>query len=88
MSVQYVKNNTLGSLGTIASLAGTLTGQPWLTALGTGVNAYDAISAGNGYQTPGFLNSNNGGILGSLGLGSLFSNSITSNPDDLVQRGK
>ena len=48
MSVTYVKGNSpLGSLGTLGMAVGTLTGQPWLTALGTGMSAANSMMNGN-----------------------------------------
>ena len=47
MSVTYVKGNSpLGSLGSLGMAAGTLTGQPWLTALGTGMLAANKMFNG------------------------------------------
>ena len=84
MAVHYVKGSSpLGNLGMIASIAGTFTGQPWLTALGQGMNVYNSISGG--YQTPGFQNTNNNPF---LSLGGLFSGNISRNPDNISQRGK
>ena len=87
MSVQYVRGgNTLGSIGTIASVAGMVTGQPWLTALGQGMNAYGQIRNGGSYTTPGFQNQNNNPLnwLGGLMAGNIARN----NPDQTTQRGK
>ena len=42
------KNNSLGLLGSLAFFGGTLTGQPWLTALGTGMNAANKMINGQG----------------------------------------
>ena len=84
MSVIYSKNNSpfsLANMADAASLAGIVTGQPWLTVLGQGVNAFGQSE----YQTPGFQNTNNGGFLGSLGLGQLFSG---INADNITQGGK
>ena len=52
MAVQYVKenNNFLGALGGLATLGGMLTGQPWLSALGTGLGAANSIMNGNATQ--------------------------------------
>ena len=48
MAVEYVKgkNNTLGMLGALANIAGTATGQPWLTVLGTGMDAMNSMVNG------------------------------------------
>ena len=47
MSVTYVKGNSpLGTLGTLGMAVGTLTGQPWLTALGTGMLAANKMING------------------------------------------
>ena len=45
MSVTVLQNNggPLGSLGTLGIALGTVTGQPWLTALGTGIKATDNL---------------------------------------------
>lgn len=85
MSVHYVKgSNMLDNLGQVASLAGMVTGQPWLTALGMGANAYNTYNNGT-YQTPGFQNQNNNPL---LDLGGLLSGNIASNPDQITQGGK
>lgn len=86
MAVQYVKGSSpLGSLGRIASIAGMATGQPWLTALGMGANAYNTYNNGM-YQTPGFLNTNSNPL---NMFGGLFSGNIASrNPDMKTQGGK
>lgn len=65
----------LGSLGKVASIAGMATGQPWLTALGSGINAYNTYNNGT-YQTPGFINKNNNPF------------NWLSNPDFITQGGK
>ncbi len=87
MSVHYVKGgNTLGALGSIAGLAGTAAGVPWLSALGLGMNAYGQLRGGGGYQTPGWLNTNNNPM---NVIGGLFSGNIASqNPDIKSARGK
>lgn len=62
MAVTVLKNNggPLGSLGSFGMALGTLTGQPWLTALGTGMKATDSLLNGNnGVNT----NTNNIGAL-------------------------
>ena len=48
MAVTYVKekDNTLGALGTLATLAGMATGAGWLTPLGMGLNAMNASMNG------------------------------------------
>ena len=85
MSVTYVKGSSpLGSIGSIASLAGMVTGQPWLTALGMGANTATSLFNGGGYSTPGFMNQNNNPL---LGLGGIFSGNIAT-PDNITQRGK
>ena len=38
----------LSNIGNLASLAGTVTGQPWLTALGAGMKATDGLINGFG----------------------------------------
>ena len=54
MAVQTIQNNNsspfgnLGTLGTLAMFGGTLTGQPWLTALGTGMSAAGKMLGGQG----------------------------------------
>ena len=48
MSVTYVKGSSpLGSLGSLTGAVGTLTGNPWLTALGTGMGAVGSMMNGN-----------------------------------------
>ena len=42
------QNNSLGLLGTLAMFGGTLTGQPWLTALCTGMSAAGKMLGGQG----------------------------------------
>ena len=64
------------NLGKIASVAGMATGQPWLTAIGQGMNAYNSFSSGGGYTTPGFLNQNNNPF------------NWLGNPDMITQGGK
>lgn len=86
MSVHYVKGgNTLGALGSIAGLAGTAAGVPWLSALGLGMNAYGQLRGGGGYQTPGWVNRNTIDE-----IGGLFSGNIASqdNPDAKTRKGK
>ena len=66
MSVTYVKGNSpLGSLGSLGMAVGTLTGQPWLTALGTGMTAANSIMNGN--STPESLSSFQDALKGILG---------------------
>ena len=55
------KNNTLGMLGTLASIGGAAFGVPWLGALGTGMQGMNAMMNGNssmqtGQATAGALN--------------------------------
>ena len=55
------KNNTLGLLGTLASIGGATFGVPWLGALGTGMQGMNAMMNGNsslqtGQATAGALN--------------------------------
>ena len=88
MAVQYVKggNGFLGGLGTLAQIGGLVTGTPWVSALGMGMNAVNGMmNSGGGYQTPGFQNYNSNPL---LGLGSILSGNIAGNPDNLTQRGK
>ena len=61
MAVTTGKNNTMGMLGTLASVAGMATGQSWLIALGTGMQGMNAMMNGNssmqtGQATSGALN--------------------------------
>ena len=85
MSVKTIKNNSMLNFGTLAEGMGMVTEQPWLTALGQGMKAYHKLrnpkdDDDDGYNTPGFQNQNNAGILGSLfGWG---------NPDLKTQKGK
>ena len=47
MAVQYVNGgSTFGGWGNAIGLVGTLTGQPWLSAIGAGMNVADSISSG------------------------------------------
>ena len=51
MSVQYVQgggSGILGTLGTLASLGGTMFGVPMLTTLGTGMTGIDTLMNGGG----------------------------------------
>ncbi len=50
MSVQYVGGGGgfLGGLGTLAQIGGLVTGTPFLTVLGTGMNAADGLINGGG----------------------------------------
>ena len=41
----------LGGLGALATIGGALTGQPWLGALGTGLNAVNSMMKGGGVQS-------------------------------------
>ena len=52
----------LGGLGGLASIAGVLTGQPWLTAAGTGLGALGGAMNGNP-QSMGTLASSIGELL-------------------------
>ena len=66
MSVTYVKGNSpLGSLGSLGMAVGTLTGQPWLTALGSGMSAANSMINGN--STPEALSSFQDALKGVLG---------------------
>lgn len=68
MSVTYVKGNSpLGSLGTLGMAVGTLTGQPWLTALGSGMSAANSMINGNGYAAPQSLSAFQDALKGILG---------------------
>lgn len=54
MSVTQVqeKNGLLGGLGMLATVAGAATGQPWLSALGTGLSTMNgAMNGGNSGQS-------------------------------------
>ena len=44
--IQTQGSGPFGGWGGAATLVGTLTGQPWLTAIGTGMNAADSIATG------------------------------------------
>ena len=84
MSVQYVKGgNYLGALGTLAGMAGTAAGMPWLSALGMGMDAYGQLRSGTGYKTPGWVNHNT-----MEEIGGLFKGNIADNPDEKTRRGK
>ena len=50
MATKVVKGGPgiLSNLGNLATLGGMVTGQPWLTALGTGMKATDSLINGNG----------------------------------------
>ena len=54
----------LGGLGALASIGGVLTGQPWLSALGTGLNAANGMMNGNA-QSAGDLAGAIGGLINS-----------------------
>ena len=43
----------LGGLGALATIGGALTGQPWLSALGTGLNAANGMMNGNAQSASG-----------------------------------
>ena len=47
------KNNTLGMLGTLAAIGGMATGQPWLSALGTGMRGINAMMNGDSNMETG-----------------------------------
>ena len=42
--------STFGGFGGLLTTVGTLTGQPWLSGIGMGMNAVDAMSSGGGVQ--------------------------------------
>ncbi len=46
-TLERKKDNTLGMLGTIASMAGAAFGMPWLGALGTGMQGANAMMNGD-----------------------------------------
>lgn len=50
MATKVVKGGPgiLSNLGNFATLGGMITGQPWLTALGTGMKATDSLINGSG----------------------------------------
>lgn len=87
MAVQYVKgSNPFGALGSIAGIAGTAAGIPWLSALGMGMDAYGQLSKGGGYTTQGWQNQNSNPL---NWLGGLMSGNIaSSNPDQQTRKGK
>lgn len=63
MAVQVVENKgsgILGNIGSLATLGGLVTGQPWLTALGTGMSTVD-----------GMINPSGGGSSGADALAKL-----------------
>ena len=86
MSVTYVppqqkkSNGILSGLGMLATLGGTLTGQPWLSALGTAAHGANAMMNGNdtsmdtAEKTSGALNE----VL--TGLKSVLSKPTDNNP--------
>ena len=86
MSVTYVpsqqkkSNGILSGLGMLATLGGTLTGQPWLSALGTAAHGANAMMNGNdtsmdtAEKTSGALNE----VL--TGLKSVWSKPTDNNP--------
>lgn len=87
MAVHNVKGGSglLNYFANNAQIVGMATGQPWLTALGMGMNAYNTYNNGT-YQTPGFQNQNNNPL---NIFGGLFSGNIASqNPDMKTQGGK
>ena len=45
---QKKQNGILSSLGTLAAIGGAVTGQPWLSALGTGMKGADSLMNGGG----------------------------------------
>ena len=53
MATKVVKGGPgiLSNLGNLASLGGMVTGQPWLTALGTGMKATDGLINGSNLDT-------------------------------------
>ena len=57
--MQVLKNNssTFGGWGNALSLVGTLTGQPWLGAIGMGMNAVDSITSGGQQGQQGSIGS-------------------------------
>ena len=83
MAVQYVKGGSglLDYFANNAQIVGMATGQPWLTALGAGVNAYNS---GGSYTTPGWVNKNTMDEIGGLFKGNIAS----KKPDMKTQGGK
>lgn len=72
------RNNTLGTLGTLASLGGAITGQPWLSALGIGMSGANAMM--NGDASSGTIDKTAGSINEVLsGLKGIWTNPADNN---------
>ena len=52
-TLERKKDNTLGMLGTLASIGGAVFGVPWLGALGTGLQGYNAMRNGDSSMQTG-----------------------------------
>lgn len=104
MAVQVLEKQPgiLSNIGNLASLAGTLTGQPWLTALGMGMSATDGLINGSGYSSTaedalgklkevigGWKNPASGNIAKTASKAADFAKAITpaTDYDELLGRG-
>ena len=104
MATKVVKGGPgiLSNLGNLATLGGMVTGQPWLTALGTGMKATDSLINGNGdtdSQTDaleklknvitGWKNPASGNIANVAGKAAKAANAVSpvTDYDELLGRG-
>ena len=76
------KNNSLGTLGTLAMFGGTLLGQPWLSALGSGINAANSMINGNYSSAPQATSAFQDAIKGLWGWVNPASGNIAKSPGD------
>lgn len=53
--IQTKKSGPFGGWGGLATAVGTLTGQPWLSAIGSGMNAVDSMYGGDSEKSQGSL---------------------------------
>ena len=63
-------SNPWGALGTIGTLAGAITGNPWLTAIGAGANAMSGNGGGAVSALGGLLGDAAGGLTGMINPGA------------------
>lgn len=85
--VQNGGNSLLGSLGAIATLGGAAMGMPWLGAIGTGLNAANAIQNGNYAGAAGALLGSGNNFQGGLNqILSSLSNMFTPKQNNMSDK--
>ena len=83
MALTYVDgggSGLLGTLGGLATIGGALTGQPWLTGLGTAMGTADRMMNGGGGGSGGQVASGENGANTLLGVLSELFNKKKNNP--------